>query len=108
MARRQVWAPDVADEQCVPSEYRPRRSRFIGITYHQTDAFRRVPRGLQDADHGLPKLQFEAIADGNVIKNGTGLRTHINSRSGAGGQLFVSGDKICMQMALENMSNGDT
>src|SRR6266568_4314802 len=74
----------------------------------QADALGSMPRCFQDADRRLPKVELKSILHRDVRKLRSGLRAHVDGRTGAGCQFPVAGNKVGVQVTLKNVPDGDS
>jgi len=85
-----------------------RGRRILVVGHQQADTLGSVPRSFQDVDSGLAETQLEAILNRHMYKRHSGFCAKINSRSGACGEFFVSGNKIGVQMGFKDMPDGES
>ena len=66
-----------------------------------------MPRRFESGDADFSNLQLETVFDGYVRESCTGLRSNVDARAGSRRQFSVSGNKVSMQMSLEDVANGN-
>jgi hypothetical protein len=62
-----------------------------------------MPGSLENADRSFSEFEDEVVVNRNVRQGRPSLRSHVDFRTGAGGQFAMARDKIGVQMALKDV-----
>ncbi len=104
---REVGAGDVADEQAVAGEHRPRLRAAGGVDQRERGVLRAVARGVQGADHQAAQLELPAVVEGLVLVVGARQAVDVDARARGGDQPAVPGDMVRVVVRLQDMLDGD-
>ncbi|MEI2699471.1 MAG: hypothetical protein V9E94_14450 [Microthrixaceae bacterium] len=98
-----VGASDVADEEGVAGEDRPRVAAVRRVGPHDDrDRLRSVTGGVAHLEHDLPQLETLAVDQHVHGEVGLGAGPERDRRSGGVGQLEVAGQEIRVEVGLDH------
>jgi fructose-1,6-bisphosphatase II len=99
----QIWPRDVADEQRVAADHRPRLAAPRAIDEHERGVLRAVAGRVQRAHSHVAELELPAVVEGRVVVLGFGQTVDVDRRSRGDGEPAVARDMIGMRMGFEDV-----
>ena len=103
LLHREVGAGDVAHEQAVAGEHRPRLGPARGVDERERGVLGPVAGRVDRAHAQHPELELEAVVERLVLVVDLGLAVDVDRRPGGGGQAPVAGDVVGVVVGLEHV-----
>ena len=100
---REVGPRDVADEQRVAGEHRPRLVAARGVDERERRVLGPVPGRVQRAHAQRAELELPAVVEGLVVVVGRGVAVDVDRRAGRGGEPAVARDVVGVVVGLEHV-----
>ncbi len=100
---RQIGSRDVADEQRVAGQHRPRIASASGIAQHERGVLGAVAGRVHRLDLQVAHAESPAVGERLVRVLGPGELVDVDRRSGGPGQAAVSGDVVRVVVGLEHV-----
>ena len=105
---RQVGPGDVADEQRVAGQHRPRLVAAAAVDERERGVLGPVAGRVQRADDDVAELELPAVVERLVVVLGRGEAVDVDRRAGGERQPAVAGDVIGVVVRLEDVLDADT
>ncbi len=104
----EVRPGDVADEQGVPGQYRPRLGAPRGIDEGERGVLGAVARRMECPDAEVAKLEFPPVIERFVLVLSCARAMDADGGARRRGEAAVAGDVIGMRVGLEDVLDRDT
>ena len=99
----EVGAGDVADEQAVAAQHRPRLRPPRAVDQRERGVLGPMPRRVQRADGDAPQRELPAVVEGLVGVVGVGEAVDVDGGAGRGRQPAVAGDVVGVVVGLQDV-----
>ncbi len=104
---REVWAGDVANEQRVAAEHRPRVGPARVVDQRERGVLGTMTGGVERADRDVAEPQLPAVVEWLVLVVGLSEPVDVDRRARRGGQASVAGDVVGVVVGLEHVLDPD-
>ena len=99
----EVGAGDVADEQRVAGQDRPRLVAARGVDERERGVLGAVAGRVQRADLQRAEFEFPAVVERLVVVVGLGVAVDVDGRAGGGDEPAVAGDVVGVVVGLQDV-----
>src|SRR5580704_2974598 len=100
---REIGPAHIADKESVSGEDSAGLGRVSQIGEHRADAFKGVPRGLEEIEAAVSELQRVPVFYGGVRKGRARRSSDIDARARTFGKFVVPGDEVGVQVSFDDV-----